>query len=209
MDAADTRKEARRTTQCARRAPLEAVRINATYDNGGDLGDEVHAGPIELCIEATNADGQIADFFDDAWWLEVIERWADEQVTVKMLHTPAALLHPITLHHMEMVARVAPRWRLVGRAYVSDVTTDEDIVALAQSPYHEVRFIDQPRPGPAGSKRSIGTLPIAELIGRIRREQERMNASHPILVRLPAPIVRPESATELPDPQRTAALPNQ
>ncbi len=180
-----TRAEMREATQRRRRPPGEPLQVRVAFADG-DLGEAASVGPVALSIEATNALGAVAGWFDDLWWMDVLHRWGDCIVTIQMLPTPVALLHPVTLHHMEMVGRVAPRWRLIGQAYADDIRTDEDIVTLAKSPYHEVRFFDQPRSASAGLDRAGGAMPIEELFGRIRREQRRMDAVRPILTRMPA-----------------------
>jgi hypothetical protein len=139
-----------------------------------------------VTIEATDSAGELAGWFDDYWWTDLIERWGDEAVTLHIAPTQGALLHPIVLHQMEMVSRVAARWRMVGHAYRSDVASDEVVELLASSPYHEVRFIDQPRPeGSLRGGHGTQELGVDEVFARVRREQISIGASRPVLVRLP------------------------
>ena len=196
----DMRTAARKAVQGTRRPPGEPSRVRAAFQGGAECGDESIPGPIDLEIEATGADGEVAAWFHDVWWIDILQRWGDGLVTVQILPTPAALLHPRTLHYLEMVARVAPRWRLVGHAYLSDVSTDDEVALLARSPYHEVRFFDKPRPPATRSDRCLGTLSIGDLFGRVRSEQVRIKATKPILVRLPAleedPLETPRTKTD-------------
>ncbi|MHC4696143.1 MAG: hypothetical protein ACYTFA_05300 [Planctomycetota bacterium] len=177
----------REATQKMRQPPREPIRITASFDGNGELDEGLLVGPIELTIEATNLDGDLAPWFDDYWWIELIERWGDQPVTLHIAPTPDAVAHPVVLHQMEMVSRVASRWRMVGHGYRGDISTDDAIELLAASPYHEVRFIDQGRPdGPIPARRGRFDLAIEDLFGRIRREQIRIGATRPVLVRLPS-----------------------
>ena len=189
--AQDTRSQLRNETERRRRAPPEPTHVLATFDHGGQLGGDTTHGPIELAVEVTDPDGKLADWFDDNWWTEVLQRWGDDPVTLRMAPTPQALLHPTVLHHLEMLRRVTPRWRIVGHAYVGDVASDEAVATAAGSAYHEIRFLDRPRPGASASDRADCHLPLAELFGRIRQAQIEMKATSPILVRLPGDAAGP------------------
>ncbi|UCE61175.1 MAG: hypothetical protein JSU63_05380 [Phycisphaerales bacterium] len=182
----DSSVEQRRATQQKRRPPGEVVRVTARFDSDGVLQEDLTSAPAEVMIEATDSEGEVAVWFDDYWWTDLIERWVDDPITLHITQTPGALLHPVVLHQMEMVGRVAPRWRMVGHSYRSDVSTDDAIESLACSAYHEVRFLDQTRPGAPRSDREGLDLSVDELFGRIRREQVRLGATRPVLVRLPA-----------------------
>ena len=187
----DGHSDMRRATEGSRQAPSEPTRIVATFDNGA-LGENIEPGPIVLTIEATNGDSGLAPWLDDIWWTEVIQRWADCHVTVCIAPTPGALLHPVVLHQVEMLRRVVPDWRIVGHAHVDDVASDHDAIRLATAAYHEVRLLDQPRPGMASSDRCTWKLTLEELFGRVRNEQSRLGVTLPVLVRLPA--TPPETA---------------
>ena len=180
-----TRLEVRHATQRLRRPPSKPLRIRASFESDGKLGENLVAAPAELTVEATGPDGEPASWLNDAWWTEVIQRWGDELITVHIAPTASALLHAVVLHQVEMVKRVVPGWRVVGHAYRNDVGSDEAIGQLALSPYDEVRFIDQPRPG-SGSSRARWGLALDELFGQVRREQARVGTTKPILIRLPA-----------------------
>ena len=185
MDISKMHTEARKATQRLRRPPTEPHHIRVSFDGGGELGDDIVPAPVELTIEATNADGELAGWFSDYWWTEVIQRWGEDPVAVHVAPTPSALLHLVVLNKLEMLRRVAPRWRVVGHTYASEVATDDAIESLATSPYDEVRFIDQPRPGVV-SDRGRWELPLGELFACIRRAQERAGTARPILTRLPS-----------------------
>ena len=187
----ETRTEVREAMQRLRRPPGDPVHIRATVDGGGEIGEDVASGPIELTVEVTDADGEPAVWFDDQWWTTLIERWADEPLTVHIAPTPTALLHPLTLYQLEMLRRVVPGWRIVGHAYADDVTSDDDVQLLAASAYDQVRFLDSPRSDPPQSDRCRSRSSIEELFGRIRREQARLGVSRPTLVRLPSTAPTP------------------
>lgn len=200
-------REARNATQNNRHGPRKPVKILAAFGGGGKLPPEDVSGPVELTVEATDSDLDVASWLTDEWWAEVIQRWADRPVTVHVAPTPAALLHPVLLYQLAMLRRVTPTWRLVGQGYVDDVVTDDAVTELAGSPYHEVRFTEQYRPGVPAPERRSWTVALDELFGRIRKEQMRVAAFTPILVRLPsgsgdavAPE-RPVAAEEIEPPE--------
>ncbi|MFQ5495167.1 MAG: hypothetical protein ACE5EX_07275 [Phycisphaerae bacterium] len=151
----------------------------------GMSDDDASTGPIELTIEATNAEKELAPWLDDDWWTERIQRWAGRRVTVLFAPTPAALLHAVVLLHVEMLRRVVPEWRTVGYGYVDDVPLYA-VPALAGSRYDEVRLVDQLRPGYANSDRRVASLTMDELIGWLREEEIRLGVNTPVLVRLPS-----------------------
>ncbi|MCH9002498.1 MAG: hypothetical protein IIC02_07975, partial [Planctomycetes bacterium] len=141
---------------------------------------------LELTLETTDADGEIAIWFDDRWWTEIIDRFGEKKLTIHIAPTPAALLHSVVLYHLDMIYRVAPQWRVVGHAYRNDLCDANAVAALARSAYHEVRFFDQDRPGSMRSDRCLMGVPLDQLFGQIRREQTRLGRTAPVLVRVPA-----------------------
>lgn len=173
-------------TRPVRRPPCKPLNIVVPFAGLEALCEEEPAGPIELTFHATDADGQLAVWFDDIWWTELVERWSDRQVALCLAATPAALLHPVVLHELEMVSRIAPRWRVVGHGYRSDVSSDNDVEVLARSPYHEVRFFDQDGPDAKIPPGGEGDRSLAELFRRVREEQALAGTKRPVLVRLPA-----------------------
>jgi len=186
-------REIRRSVESKRRAPREPERIVVPFSENGTLRD-VTAGPILLSVEATNDVGDLAPWLDDAWWTMVMQRWADDAVTVLYAPTPDALLHSAVLHHVEMLRRVQPGWRIVGYAYRDDLAQDDDVSRAAVSPYHELRFFDQCRPGPPQLDVSE-TRALDELFAEIRRAQVQAGVTLPALVRLPAARCETKSAS--------------
>ena len=181
-----SRQEVRGVTRRTRRPPRRPARIVATYDLGGDVVERISPGPVEIVIEATNAAGELAPWFDDAWWTELIQRRGDDPVTIHIGATPGALLHPVVLHQVEMIRRVTPTWRIIGTPVRDDLETDEDIALVARSLYHLVRFHDESDAGAAETGSCPPHMRLDELFGRIRREQKRLGVTGPGLVRLPA-----------------------
>ena len=167
-----------------RRAPGEPLHIVVPFGGIGRLPEHGDIDNVELTIEATNADQELADWCDDDWWTDVIVCWGDRRVTLRFSPTPGALLHPVILYQLEMLRRVTPNWRLIGYGYRDDVTTVGDVAAIARSWYHEVRFIDQPRPGLVAADRFGSGARLDELFGRIRRAQAEVGMTTPILVRM-------------------------
>lgn len=183
-----SRIEVRDATQRCRRGPRETPRLTAHFDGSGDLGKDLPTGPLELTIEATGEDMELAPWLVDEWWTELIQVLADSQVTVHVAPTPGALLDPVVLYQLEMLRRVAPNWRLVGHAFTDDVATDAAVSDLVRSPYHEVRFADDPRPDAGPMERRSWKPSVDKLFGQIRQQQSRLGKTTPILVRLPSAI---------------------
>ena len=192
-----TRMEVRQAAQTLRRAPGEPRRIQIRFNSEGRLDGGDVAAPFELTLEATNADGELATWFEDSWWTDVIERWGDDSITVHIAPSPAALLHMVVVHQLEMIRRVAPTWRIVGHVYRDDLVDDDAIERLVLSPYDEVRVLDKTRHNPAPSDRCSMDTPLNEIFGRLRREQARVGTARPILVRLPADASRPSTQPAL------------
>lgn len=192
-----------------RRAPTSATHLVATFAGGGRLLDDVPPGPLQVVIESTNAEGSLAAWFHDDWFTELIRRFGDDFVTLRIAPTPDALLHPCVWHQAEMVRRVLPHWRVIATAYLSDVRTTEDIGAVAASPFHEVRFFDQVRAGAYLHARMSPPMTVEELFGRIRRQQAEHTGRSPVLVRLPArtPVAPRGKDIEMPQ-SRPSAIPS-
>lgn len=120
--------EARRATESKRRPPGRPVSMLATYENARIVGPSDSA-PTDVYPEVTNSEGAVTEWFDDFWWTELLMQWGSEPVTLHIAATPGALLDRAVLHQLEMVGRVAPRWRMVGHAYRVTVATDDDVRA--------------------------------------------------------------------------------
>lgn len=171
----------RQTTQRSRHAPRTPVSIRATFAAGYEPDDHVIGNPIELTLEITNDENELAEWLHDQWWTRIIRGLADRCVTLCIRPTRGALLHPVVLHHLDMLRRVTPEWRLVGLAYLEDVTSDAAIEQVAGSPYHEVRFLGASRPGGASPDRSTEQPLVAELFGRIHEAQAQEGVETPVL----------------------------
>ncbi len=173
----------RADAEAGRRRPGTAKERTYAAAGDGSHGPEGGAAPSDLYLEATDATGEVALWFDDVWWMEALKRWADQSLVVHVLPSEAALLHPVVLHHVAMLARVAPGWRVVGYGYAGEVGSDAAIEALATSTYHEVRFVDGVRAGGHGPSAPRFALRVEDLFARVRRVQRQVGATRPILVR--------------------------
>ena len=203
--------EARTTAQARRRRPGEAVRLPANIPDEEETQSQSpedripEIPPSELWLDATDVDGEIASWFEDGWWTEVINRWGEDPLTIHISPTPASLLHPVVLYGVEMVRRVAPRWRIVGHAYAEEVCLDSTVEAIARSPYHEVRFIDTPRPETPPAARVDPPFPVEELMSRVRRAQLAVRRTWPVLVRV-ASDARLQEANAVPPRARADSI---
>lgn len=184
-----TRMRTRTETSARRRPPRCHRSIIVPFEPGDNFLSTLRECPAEITIEATDANAAVAAWLDDAWCLDILKRWADEPLAMHVAPTPGAVLHPVVLHLVEMVRRVAPRWRLVGHMHVEDVRTQGEIEKLAGSMFHEVRFIDADRRDGMRDDRTDRTdgaaRPIAELLGLLRAEQIRFATTTPVWVRVP------------------------
>jgi hypothetical protein len=176
----------RHLTETRRLGPRQPVSVRVPFGGHGALGRDATPAIDELVLEATDAAGQPADWLCDEWLVLAVQAWGDQAVTVRLLPTPGAMLHAVTLHEFEMLRRIAPRWRLVGEAHVEDFTTEAAVEATAYSPYHEVRVVDAPR-GDVAAHPQGRCWTVDRLFGLIRGAQQRAGATLPILVRLMAP----------------------
>jgi hypothetical protein len=184
MEEALTHHDRRREVQARRRPPAEPVCLEATFDDDRILEVSEDDAPDEIKVHLTNENGELGEWVTDQWWSQFLRMWGHAPLTVKIAPTPAALLNPIVLYQIEMLHRVAPRWRLIGYAYADEVRDSEDVEAIAQSAYHEIRFLDRPRPGSARAPSSGNVRSIEGLLADIRRVQAEVGATRPILVRL-------------------------
>ncbi len=190
------RSEHRRQTQARRRPPQQPQRVFFPCAGAGERTHVDASRPIELIIAATDSNGEPAVWLTDAWWIEAVQLWKDQPVTVHLLATPGSLLNPVTLHQLNMLKRVVPQWKVVAEGYVGDIGGSERLEYLALSPYDDVRLIDGHRPGsPIGSH--PGAPGLAEVCARIREIQDKHQITRPIMTALSSP-------TQIPDPQQPA-----
>ncbi len=175
-------------TEKRRHAPETSRVVRCPFGRGVHVEAFEPHGPFELRLEATDGAGSLAAWLDDAWWTDILQRWGDDAVTIISEPTRDALLHPVLLHQLEMLRRVAPGWRIVGVAFRNDFAATDFVAVgtLAAGPYHEVRFVDAVRPARSAEASSASVPTLAELFAAIRAEQERTGRSTPVLVRMPA-----------------------
>jgi hypothetical protein len=176
--------EERLEAQRRRLRPREPVCLEAKFDEDRVVDVDDDYKPDEVEVHATNEDGEVADWLTDHWWYQFLQPWAEVPVTVRIMPTPGGLLHPVVLSQMEMLRRVAPRWRLVAYAYPDELPTHEEAATLARSAYHEVRFYAQARSTDETAHLAAESRPIEQLFGDIRRIQGEAGVTQPILIRL-------------------------
>lgn len=183
-----TRVEVRSTAERFRRPPVSEKRpsLRIAFSSDGSLpgGADVHPG--ELVLEATGPTGDIAEWFNDFWWTDVLHRWMDQAMTVVVEPTPVAMVHPVVLHHVAMIRRVAPSWRVIGRGFASDLSHPGSIGDIVQSGYHEIQVQEGPRDCNLICGKTGDIRPVDEIFAEIRREQQRIGVPRPILVRIPS-----------------------
>lgn len=194
---ADARIEPDRSlTERRRHRPREPLHVDVRFDGTTNFPEEATPGPVELRLEATNDEGALAEWCGDDWWAIVLQRWGDDEVAVRVEPTPGALFHPILRYQMEMLRRVAPRWRLIGHMFRDDVVDGETLGILATAPYHEIRVFDDRRPSVVDAPRTAFVATCAELFARVRERQNKAGLISPVMVRLPALQDSPKNQSE-------------
>ena len=181
------RSNERKLIEDTRQAPGTRPIVRVAARGMGQRGARNGEAPAELHLETTDETGEPADWFDDYWWMDTLERWQHNALAVHILPTPRALLHPVVIHQVEMLYRVAPKWRRVGHCYVDDVTSEEDIRLLAISSYDEIRVVDAFRPGTSRGEAELRDVKIERLIAQVMRAQSSLGATRPLLIRVPPP----------------------
>lgn len=141
MDAR-TREQKRLEISRHRIKPLKPQRIYFPADGLGECLEVEPAKPIELCIEATNADGELSPWLSDEWWIRTHMLCKDRNVTIVLLPTPGALLDCVVLHQLEMIRRIAPAWRILGYALSRDAQQQPAVERWTNTPYDEIRFCE-------------------------------------------------------------------
>ena len=182
-----TSEQNRMVATARRRAPGGIKTVHIKADSDGTLGDELGLFPTDIRIEATYDDGQIATWFSDDWWIELLQRYKDRPLTLHMMPTAEALLHPIVLHELEMVRRLQTPWRLIGHCYLSDIGHPMLISKIVASPYDEIRVVTENRPNNGKAVLRTSQLSLAELLERVKSQQMAEQSVYPLLTRAPSP----------------------
>ncbi|MCB9849738.1 MAG: hypothetical protein H6817_03445 [Phycisphaerales bacterium] len=166
------------TAQKRRKPGAGAPRL-IPFDGGEIQPVDPQQAPSEIALEATGPSGEPAHWLDDFFWVDLLQAWSRESMTIRFLPTPDALLHPVVIHQVNMLRRVATNWRIAGHCYVHDLAPDGMIAQAALSPYHEIHLIDGRREGSAATAHA---LRIEDALARIRRVQVANSRNTPILV---------------------------
>ncbi len=141
MDARMREKRRREITRCRRR-PVKPQRIYFPADGIGECIEVEPEKPIELCIEATDAEGKLVPWLTDEWWIRTHSFCKDRTVTDVILPTTGSLLDSVVLYQLDMVRRIAPKWRIIGYAYATDTKSETNAETWVSTPYDEIRFCE-------------------------------------------------------------------
>lgn len=170
-----------------RRQPPDAIHgVHVAADSRGEIAEPNGTSKFELHLHATHDSAELAPWFDGDWWTDLITQFGNRVASIHVEATRGALIHPVVLHHLWSIRRVCPHWRLVGHGFRDDVHSQDEITAVASSPYHEVRFVDAMRNRESTASRLAISHDLDDLFGRIRREQSAAGLVRPILRRMPA-----------------------
>jgi hypothetical protein len=170
-----------------RRKPGAGQLVRIPFDAAETVVANPADPPAEIALEATGPGGKPADWLDDPFWLPLLQAWSHERVTVRILPSPRGLLHPVVLHHVRMLRRVAPNWRVVGHCHVEDLSAAGALADAALSAYHEIHLTEA---ADSGEPRQGHALRLDDALARIRRVQVASNRHTPIVV-----CSRPRSAS--------------
>ena len=176
------RNQQREDAAVRRQRPVPPHRIMFAAASDGEVDPQDPTPPTDIFLEATDPTGQIAEWFDDIWWMEALRRWGDRSLSIHLLPSPGALVHPVVLHHLVMAQRVAPNWRLIGYGYCAEISGDATVETLATSAYDQVWLVESSRSA-SSDRSSPHALRIEDLFSRVRRVQQQQGAMRPILVR--------------------------
>lgn len=181
-----------RVTQ-SRRPPSGPWSRRVTYEGTGEIEAVAAEGPVELILEATNDDGELSAWFDDFWWVDVLTLYQKRAVTLHIAPTRDAVLHPVVLHQLEMLRRVEPQWQSVGYLLENELSSMEQVKALAAAPYHELRIITD-RAGVAPSPEA------GRLAGELAQGSINTVGRRPLVVRVESddPVARRMMGTTTP-----------
>jgi hypothetical protein len=179
--------EERTITSATRRKPIEICSREFPAHGDGSHGPDTGPRPTDLRLEVTLDDGTISPWFDDGWWIETLRRWKDRPLSIHILPTPEALLHPKVAVELDMVRRMQTPWRLVGHCYLSDVAHPTLLTRLAVNRYDDIRIVDASRPRANDWEVSPPQFSLAEVFERVRAIQLTEQVVYPLLTRAPDP----------------------
>ncbi len=182
-----TSEQDRRIATARRRPPAgtKTTLVEATSD--GDITNELGMFPTDIRLETTFDNGQISPWFVDDWWIAMLRRFKDHSLSLHVLPTTDALLHPIVMHELEMVRRLQTPWRLIGHCYLDDVGHSMLVHKISLAPYDEIRVITADRPQDDRSVKRVAQLSFEELAKRVRTQQIAEKMVYPLLTRAPLP----------------------
>ncbi|MGB0716792.1 MAG: hypothetical protein ACPGXK_12995 [Phycisphaerae bacterium] len=198
-------RQSMRTSTVERRVPPGGTtRVDLSPDCNGLFPETLGEGRLDLNLGVTDGDGELARWYLDEWWTEVLAHLGGRDATVHFLPTPGAMIHPVVIHHITMLRRVVPHWRVMGTAYRNDFMTEDDVRAVSRSLLHELRIVDDRRQVAGVGDRKFFDQSVEELFAQIRREQDAWGVHQTVLVRTATGLgeVEPSATTvagSLPD----------
>ncbi len=169
------RESQREMTAQRRRRPGAGRTLAIPFHGLDDFIADPHEPPAEIALEATGQHGETAIWLDDFFWLSLLKPWSQYPVRIRFKNTPAGLLHPVVLHQLNMLRRVAPAWRLIAECGVDALADEARRRDAALSGYHEIHLL-----GDNGGQ----TIPIPELgnlLAQMRQIQAANQRTTPII----------------------------
>lgn len=178
MDA-KMRENRRQEVSQRRKSPTLPQRIYFTVAGQEECLEIEPNGAIELCIETTDAQGILVPWLTDEWWIRTHSVCKDRIVTVIILPTPGGVLDSVVIYQLEMVRRIAPKWRIIGYALGEDAGKEPQLDRWITTPYDEIRFCEK-----SACPSNNGISEAARVLVAQADELPRRNGTHRTLVRM-------------------------
>jgi len=172
------REDQRKLVMQRRRKPDSGTIVHIPFEGVDNSALRQVEAPAELHLDPTGPTGETALWLDDFFWLELLQQWPGCPLAIHFHPTRNSLLHPVILHQLTMLRRVAPGWRLVGYCYLSDLEEEGRPSQAALTVHHEIHVIDASRPA---APRSTRPLHMEDTLRRMRQIQTANKRTTPIL----------------------------
>jgi hypothetical protein len=168
----------REMTAQRRRRPGTGRAIFIPFNGLDDFTADPSDPPAEIALEATGQHGETAIWLDDFFWLSLLKPWSQFPVTIRFHATPDSLLHPVILHQLNMLRRVAPAWRIVGECTADYLADPDRLHTAALSAYHELHVVDDPQ---GASPTSVTSSELDNMLAQMRQIQGANQRTTPIV----------------------------
>lgn len=139
-----TREQVRRQSSQKRVRPSHSFRVTLSANGRGQRPTVEPSRPLHILLEATDPDGELVEWLNDDWWIETLREWKDRLVTLTLMPTPSAMLHPVVYHQLEMIRRVSPNWRIEAQVHGEELSNQASHERLLAGPYDEVVLLSSP-----------------------------------------------------------------